>query len=344
MNKLLLVFCILFVIVNQVLGQSNSNLYKISTQFSLPENGGWDYLAVDELHNQLFVSHGNRTLVVDSKNGKVTHTIENTLGVHGIAIDLKDNKAFISCGKDSSMSVVDLTNYKLLAKVNIQGANPDAILYDSYSGKVVTFNAHSNNASVINAVTYKVEKIILLSSNPEFAVTDGKGKIYVNLEDKSAISEINSSTMEVEQTWSIAPGKEPSGLAIDTVNQLLFSVCSNNLLVIFSIKTGKIIDTLKIGSRVDGCVYDPILKRIFSSNGEGNMSIIQQKNANQFELLQPLTTAKGARTLCINTKTHHIYLPTAEFGDTPLPNKEKPRPRPSIKPDSFKVLDIEPIN
>jgi len=315
--------------------QAQKSEYQIAKSIQLTSDGGWDYLSVDEVNQKLYVSHSSQVNVVDLKTGAEIAVIPETAGVHGIAIANDLNKAFISCGRDSSVTVVDLTTFKLIAKVTGTGKNPDAILYDPFSKKVFTFNGRSSSSTVIDAVTLRIITTIPLSGKPEFSQADGKGKVFVNIEDKSLIAIINSVTMKVEKEWSIAPGEEPSGLALDNVNHRLFSVCGNKMMVISDAIAGKVITTVPIGGGCDGVAFDPGTKRAFSSNGEGTMTVVQQVSADVYKVLENFPTQQSARTITVNKTTHHIYLPTAEL----LPGEGR---RPS-KPNTFKVLDIEPV-
>ena len=210
----------------------SSKRYQIVNRIHMPGEMGWDYCAVDEENNTLYVSHGTRVEVIDLKEGKLVDSILHTNGVHGIAIANDLNKGFISNGKDSSVTVFNLKTHATLAKVNVTGQKPDAITYDKVTHRVFTFNGKTNNATVLNAKTNAVEGTIALDGKPEFAVADGTGKIYVNIEDKSNTAEIDCKTMKVLREWSIKPGESPSGLAMDTKNHRLFSVCDNHLMVI----------------------------------------------------------------------------------------------------------------
>lgn len=337
MKRLLLSFSCLILVVcfSSLNAQSQKTEYKVAKTIQLTGDGGWDYLSVDEVNQKLFVSHSSQVNVVDLKTGEQIAVIPSTEGVHGIAIANDLNKAFISCGKDSSVSVVDLSTFKLVTKVTGTGKNPDAILYDQFSKKVFTFNGRSSNATVIDAVTFKVIANIPLSGKPEFSQADGKGKIFVNIEDKSTIVMINSVTLKVEKEWPIAPGEEASGLALDNVNHRLFSVCSNKMMTISDAVAGKVITTVPIGDGCDGVAFDPATKRIFASNGDGTMTVVQQISADKYKVLENFVTQQGARTITVNNTTHHIYLPIAEY----LPGTGR-RP---VKPNTFKVLDIEPI-
>ena len=216
-------------------------------------------------------------------------------------------------------------------------------MYDAFSERIFTFNGRSNNISVIDVKTDKVVGTIELEGKPEFAVSDGKGKVYVNIEDKSKICMFNPVTMKVEATWSIAPGEEPSGLALDNETHRLFSVC-DKMMVILDALTGKVITTLTIGDRVDGVAFDPKTKRAYSSNGDGTMTVVQEVDANTFKVVENVATQKGARTITVNKTTHKLYLPTAEFGEAPAPTKDNAHPRPAIKPCTFMILEVEQMN
>ncbi|PWA03952.1 YncE family protein [Flavobacterium psychrotolerans] len=336
MKKIFFLLLLTFCIPNGY-GQT----YKLSKKINITGDEGWDYLSVDEEAQHLFVSHGSVVNVVDLKTDKTIATIPDTKGVHGIAIANDLNKAFISNGKENSISIINLNTFELIEKVKIEGVKPDAILYDQFSHKVFAYNAKSNDATVLDANSNKIIKTIVLGGKPEFSVTNKKGLIYVNIEDKNEIKTINASTLEVVNTWSIAPGDEPSGLALDMETNRLFSVCSNNLMVILDAGNGKIIKTLPIGSGCDGVAFDAKRKLIFSSNGEGTITVVKEENASTFSVLETIKTQKGARTIALNKTTNQLYLPTAEFGAKPEPTTENPKPRPAILPNSFVVLVIE---
>lgn len=337
MKNALLLFTGMFFLVcfSTLNAQAQKSAYKIAKTIKLTGDGGWDYLSVDEVNQKLFVSHSSQVNVVDLKTGAEVAVIPETSGVHGIAVANDLKKAFISCGRDSSVSVVDLNSYKLLAKVQISGKNPDAILYDPFSKKVFTFNGRTSNSTVLDAVTNKVIATIPLAGKPEFSQTDGKGKIFVNIEDKSSLSIINAVTMKVDKTWSIAPGEEPSGLAFDKVNNRLFSVCSNKLMVVSDAVSGKVITTAPIGDGCDGVAFDATTKRIFASCGEGIITIIQQESADKYKVLESLTSQPGARTIAVDQSTHHIYVSCGEYGEG--------TGRRPVKPNTFRVIDIEPV-
>jgi DNA-binding beta-propeller fold protein YncE len=323
--------------------QNAKSEYSIVNKIKLPGEGGWDYLSVDETGSRLFVSHGTVVQVVDLKTGQLAGTIAETPGVHGIALAPDQNKAFISVGRNASVKIINFTTLALIADVKVTGENPDAIMYDGFSKKVFVFNGRTANATVIDAVTNDVAGTIALEGKPEFPVSDGKGKIYVNIEDKSLISVIDAKTLKVEKSWPIAPGEEASGLALDNETNRLFAVCGNKLMVVVDAVNGKVVANLPIGDGCDGVKFDPGLKRAYSSNGDGTMTVVQELNKDSFKVVENIATARGARTLAIDTRTHHIYTPTAEFNPAPAATADNPRPRPAPKPDSFYVIEIAPV-
>ena len=324
-------------------GVASASQYRIANRFPVGGEGGWDYISIDETMGRLYVSHSTRVEVMDARKGTVVGVIPDTKGVHGIAIADDLGKGFVSNGKDSSVTVFDVQTLKVLANVAVTGKNPDAILYDSFSHNVLAFNGQSTNATVIDGKQNKVIATIVLDGKPEFAAADGKGTVFVNIEDKNVVEVINATSMKVEHKWPVEPGAEPSGLALDRENHRLFIVCHNKLMVIMDSQSGKVVSSLPIGERVDGVAFDPATRRAFSSNGEGTMTVVEEAGKDSFKVVETVPTQKGARTIAVDSRTHHIYLPTAEFGETPAPTAENPKPRPAVKPGTFVVLDIAPV-
>lgn len=335
MKKTCPLFCLaLFLFLYIGTAAQEASLYTITNRYHLEGDGGWDYLSSDDESGLLYVSHGNMVQVMDEKDGKLIATIEDTKGVHGIAIAREFSKGFISCGRDSTVVVFDIKTFKTTDRVKVNGRNPDAILYDPFSKNVFAFNGRSNNVTVIEAKSDKIVGNIPLEGNPEFAATDENGKVYVNIEDKSKLCVINSIGMKVEQYWSIGPVIEPSGLTIDNSTHRLFTVSDGHMAVIDA-ATGKVIAALPIGERVDGVAFDKANKRAFSSNGDGTMTVVVELNGS-YAVTETVKTQKGARTIAVNSKTHRIYLPTADLGQA------EPGKRPSIKPGSFVILEVAP--
>lgn len=314
---------------------------KLSKEIKVAGDLGWDYLSVDESTQRLFVSHGNVVNVIDLKTDKTIATIADTKGVHGIAIANDLNKAFITDGADNAVTIVNLTTFELIEKVAIQGIKPDAVLYDKFSKKVFVYNAKSNDATVLDALSNKIVKTIPLNGKPEFSATNAKGLVYVNIEDKNQIKVIDANKLEVVNTFDISPGDEPSGLAFDAVNDRLFSVCGNSMLVVTNAITGKVVTTVPIGDGSDGVFFDAKRKLIFSSNGEGTLTVIKQKNKDSYAVLETVATVKGARTITMSKTTGTLYIPTAEFGKALEATTENPHPRAPIVPNSFKVLVVK---
>ena len=334
----------IFVISLTALMISGSSLYaqsnyKVVNKIHIPGNGGWDYLSVDEGNGRIFVSHATIAQAIDIKTGQLVGTIPNTEGIHGIAIASDLNKGFTSNGRDSSVTVFNLKTLEVIKKIKVSGQNPDAILYDSFTKRIFTGNGRSSSFSVIDAVNNKEIGVIPLEGKPEAIVTDGKGKIYVNIEDKNLINVVDAGAMKVITHWPINPGEEPSGLALDNQTHLLFSVCSNKSMVVVDAITGKVITTLPIGEGCDGAAFDPMFKRAYASNGEGTMTVVQEGNGNSFKVLETVATQPGARTITLDKSTHHIYLTTAQYESAPSADNR----RPPIKPDSFVILDIETV-
>jgi len=334
MKKLFVLSIVLFSVCLVYSKSTAKSGYKVIDKISLEGDGGWDYLFSDDQANRLYVSHANQVQIIDEIKKEVIGKITGLKGVHGIAIAPALNKGFISCGRDSSVTVFDTKSFAVLQRVMVTGTNPDAILFDAFSQKVFVFNARSNNVTVLDAVTNKILASTALSSNPEFAVTNGKGLIYVNLESASSIAVLNTQTDKVENVWPIAPGEEPSGLAFDAETQRLFSVCANKLMMVVDARTGKIIAKLPTGSGTDGVAFDTAMKCAYSSNGEGTMTVVKETTDGKCSVLENVLTQKGARTITVNKLTHHIYLPTANFEAAAAGQ------RPKAIPGSFVILEI----
>ncbi len=316
--------------------------YRIAHRFQVPGDEGWDCLAADSATQHLFVSHGNCVQVIDENSGHLIGTIANLGHVHSIALAPALGKGFITDGKDSQAVVIDLHSLQILAKVKTTGANPDLAVFDEYSGRVFVCNGKSANATVIDAKTDRVVGTIPLHGKPEFAVSNGLGRVFVNLEDQSKLAVIDVTTLQVIHTWPIAPGQSPSGLALDRKHHRLFLGCDNRMMVVLGAQSGKVVATLPIGEHVDGVDFDPVLQRAYSSNGDGTLTVVQEVSPDSFFVRENALTQKGARTSTVDLKTHHLFLPTADFGATPPPTAEHPHPHPAIVPGTFIVLDVAP--
>ncbi|MEI6751530.1 MAG: hypothetical protein WCK78_00035 [Paludibacter sp.] len=339
MKKISFIAIVLFTVCSVYAKTPAASAYKIVNKISLEGNEKWDYLFSDDKASRLYVSHGSQVQVVDEVEGKVIGKITDLQGVHGIAIASDLKKGFISTKTDNSVTIFNTETFAVIKKVAMTGTSPDAILFDSFSKKVFVFNGHSNNATVLDAETNEIVATIALTGNPEFAQSNRKGLIYVNLEDASSIAVINASTYKVENVWPIAPGSEPTGLALDNETHRLFSVCANKMMMVVNAETGKVITSLPIGERVDGAACDAKLKCVYSSNGDATMTVVKEGENDTYSVLENVPTQKGARTIAINRKTHHIYLPAAEF-EAPAAGQKSGK----LIPGTFVILDIVATN
>lgn len=309
--------------------------FSILKTFHIASPGGWDYIAVGPGNNHLYVSHGTQVNILDETTGDSIAVIENTQGVHGIAFDKEQNKGFTSNGRLNNVTVFDLSTNKIITQIPT-GQNPDAIMYEPFSKKIITCNGRSRNLSIIDPVANKTIDSIAVDGKPETAVSNDAGKVYVNIEDKSEIQEIDMKTFKVTNTWSIKPGEEPTGLSIDKKTNRLFAGCGNKLLVVVNAQNGKIVDTLHIGSGCDGTGFDNNTKNVFASCGEGILSVYHETSADKFESVANAPTKRGARTISVNEQTHLIYLPTADFDAT----KTGQNGRPMMIPGTFQVIVV----
>lgn len=314
-------------------GQQQKGLHIVNT-FHIASAGGWDYLETGPVNDWLYVSHGTQVNILNKKTGDSVGVIENTTGVHGIAFDVANGKGYTSNGRINTVTVFDMNTNKALAQI-ATGQNPDAILYEPFSKKIITCNGRSKNLSIIDPSQNKVVDSVDVGGKPETAVTDGNGKLFVNIEDKNEIVVVDTKTYKVLHHWNIAPGKEPTGLSFDNETKRLFAGC-DKLLMVIDATNGKVVDKITIGEGCDGTAFDPATKNIYTSNGEGTFTVIHEDNADKFSVIETVVTKRGARTLTLAKTTHLIYLPTAEF--EPMAAGEKGRPK--MRAGSFQVLVV----
>jgi YVTN family beta-propeller protein len=317
--------------------QSSSG-YHLLKKFVLGGEGGWDLLAFDSGANRLYISRGTHVMVVDPDSGAVVGDIPNTPRVHGIAIAAAFGKGFISNGGDGSVTIFDLKTLKAVGQAKA-GKNPDAIIYDPASKRIFCFNGGSNDVTAIDAKTGTVAGTLALGGKPELAVADENGNVFVNLEDKSAVVEFDSRKLTVDATWPLAPGEEPTGIALDRKHHRLFIACANKLMAVMNSENGKLVTTIPIGDGPDGAAFDSERQLAFSPNGAGGtLTVAHEDSPDKFTVLENVATQRGARTVELDQKSHRVFLITAEFGPTPAPTAERPRPRPPMVPGSFTLL------
>jgi YVTN family beta-propeller protein len=313
--------------------------YHVAKKIKVGGEGSWDYLTFDTQTHRLFVSHTDRIVVIDTKTDGVAGEILKLEGVHGMAIANEFSRGFISNGTSASVSVVDLKTLKVVGKIPV-GKKPDAILYDAFSHRVFVYNGQSESVSVIDAEKGTLISTVALKGKPEFSVTDRKGHIFVNLEDKGEVVGLDATTLKIFARWPLKGAEEPTGLAIDVEHHRLFSVCKNKLMFVLDSDKGTLVATLPIGAKVDGCAFDPGTGLVFSSNGEGSITVIHEDSPSKFSVVETVVTQPGAKTICLDPETHTLYLPTAEYGPIPATTPGSPAPKAPILPNTFVVLKV----
>jgi len=308
--------------------------YKVIKTIPLGGEGGWDYVYVDSSARRVYISRGTHTVVMDADTYAVVGDIPDTQGVHGIAIASDLGRGFTSNGRSNDVTIFDLKTLKPIGNVKTD-ANPDAIVYDPVSKRVFTFNGRGKNTTAINAANGTVAGTLPLGGKPEFAAVDGKGSVFVNNEDTSEIIEINAQKITETHRWPLAPCKSPSGLAMDTKNRRLYSVCDDKVSVVVNADTGKVVATPEIGKGPDAAAFDAGSNEFFASCGEGVLTVVNQDSPDQYTVVENVATKRSARTMGLDLKTHNIFMPAADF-DPPAPGERRGK----MKPDSFVIVVV----
>jgi len=296
--------------------------------------GFWDYLAVDSAGRRLYISHGTHVQVMDTDSYALVGDIPDTQGVHGIAVAPELGRGFTSNGRANTVTIFDLKTLKTLGTAST-GTNPDAIVYDGVTKRVFTMNGRSNNATAINAADGTVAGTVDLAGRPEFAAADGKGNIYVNIEDKSEIVQLDAQNLKVVNRWPLAPCEEPSGLAMDQANRRLFAGCHNQMMAVVDADSGKVVASPAIGQGVDANRFDPETKYAFASCGDGTLTVVHEDSPAKFSVVENVSTKRSARTMALDEKTHNIFLSAADF-EPPAPGERRGK----MKPGSFVILVV----
>lgn len=315
---------------------SAAPVYRLIKTIPVAGDGGWDYLTFDARAHRLYIARATRVQVVDVVSGKLVGEIDDTPGVHGVAIARRLGRGFTSNGKANTVSVFDLQSLKASHQVPV-GKNPDAIIYDDASRRVFTMNGESNDSTAINAASGEVAGTVPLGGKPEFAAADGRGHVWVNLEDKNQVVEFDGRSLKVLGRWGLAPGQSPTGLAIDDPNHRLFIGCRNRRLVVFDTRLHKVVTTLPIGSGVDAVGYDPSQGVAFASNGDATLTVA---GTHPYAVLHDVATRGGARTMAFDPVRHRVYLCTATVTKMPSPEERKQGMRPEYAPGSFVILVV----
>ena len=314
--------------------KERSSGYHVARTIAVGGDEGWDYVSVDSDARRVYVSHGSRVVVLDADSGAVTGVVSDTQGVHGIAFATDFGRGFTSNGRANTVTIFDLKTLSTLGTVKA-GINPDAIVYDAGTKRIFTMNGRSHDATAIDAANGIALGTVPLGGKPEFAVSDGKGRIFVNIEDKSELVEFDPLKLAVLHRWPLAPCQEPSGLAMDRENRRLFAGCANKIMAVVDADTGKVIATPAIGEGVDANGFDPATGFAFASNGDGTLTVVHEDSLDKFTVVDNVPTKPSARTLGLDLKTHNIYLPAADF-ETPAPGERRGK----MRSDSFVILTV----
>lgn len=336
MKKISYLLFVVFGVTQATFAQSGFQLIKKTV---IGGEGGWDYLSVDDQNRRLYVSHSTQAEVLNVDTHEKIGTIADLKGIHGVIAVPKSGRGVTTNGRSNSVTIFDLKTLKSIVELPT-GKNPDALLYDKFSDRVFIFNHSDVTTTVIDITEGKVIGTVDVGGTAlEAGVSDENGTIFVNLEDTHEIVSFDTKTLAIKSKWKIAPGEEPTGLAIDVKNHRLFTVCHNGWMMVLDSDKGTVVAQVPIGKRVDGVVFDPKLRTAISSNGEGTMTVVQEVSPNEFKVIETVKTEVGARTIALDAKTHHVFVYTAQYGETPAATTENPNPRPKIVPGTFMVLE-----
>lgn len=313
----------------------NAGGYHVAKTFHIASSGGWDYIAVGPGNHRLYVSHGTQVNILDQNTGDSVGVIPNTTGVHGIAFVPSLGKGYTSNGRINTVTVFDLKTNQVTGQI-ATGQNPDAIMYDEFSKLIITCNGRSKDLSLIDPVKDQVVATVPIGGKTETAVSDGAGHIFVNVEDKNEIVEVDIKNRTAEKHWSLSPAEGPTGLAIDRATKRLFAGCEKQLVVVDA-SAGTVVANVPIAEDCDGVAFDSKLKNILASCGEGKLTVVHEDSGNKFTVTGNVPTKKSARTLAVDETTHAVYLPAAEFEATTPAGAR----RPPMVPGTFQVLVVE---
>ncbi|MBC7671396.1 MAG: YncE family protein [Polaromonas sp.] len=314
--------------------------YAVTHRTTLGGDGGWDYLTVDTVAHRLFISRDSHVQVVNTDTDSLVGDLPNTPGVRGIAINSAAHRGFTSNSRNSTVTVFDTKTLLPQALIRLPGRNPDAIIFDAFSRRVFTFNGGSANATAIDADRFAVVGTIAVGGKPEYATSDGRGTIFVNIEDTHEIVAFDAKKLIVQKRWLLAGCEDPTGQAIDRAHQRLFAVCGNKVMVVINSTTGAQVASVPIGEGSDGVMFDDTRQNVISANGDGTMTVVHEDSPDRYTVLQTLPTMSRARTLTIDPRTHKLYTVSAEFGATPVPTAAAPRPPAPMVARTFTLLTI----
>jgi YVTN family beta-propeller protein len=322
--------------------------FRVAERWPVGGEGGWDYLALDASGRRLFVTRESRVDVIDTTSGGIIGSIPNTPGAHGVAFAPRLQRGYVSNGRAATVTAFNLGTLRTIATAKVSGTNPDAIVFEPIGAHVITFNGGSSNASVLDATTLAVVATIALPGKPEFAVVDAAGHVFVNIESENGqMAVIDARSLTVTSVWPLPGCARPTGLSLDRAHRRLFSVCNAQVMLVTNAASGQRVTSLAIGEHPDAAAFDAGLGLVFSSNGDGTLTVIHQDDADHYRVVETLATQKSARTLALDSALHRIYLVAADLGPAPAApaapaataaTAAEPRPRAPMKPNSFVIL------
>jgi DNA-binding beta-propeller fold protein YncE len=314
-------FLVLIATIFALPGVGHAQTFKVE-KFDIKGDGGTDYIAAEPGTSHVFVSRGTHMMVVDGPTGKVLGDIPNTPGVHGAGIATKSGHGFTTNGGDSTVTMFDLKTFAVIKQIKVDTGGLDGIMYDQPDDKIILTN-HSRPIGTLVALDPKTGDIVgkaeLEDNAPEGAAADGKGHIFVNNESKNTIQVIDTKTWKATASWPLDPCKGPTGIAYDKATNRIFAGC-NNTSVVVDASSGKVVATIKNGTRVDALGWDPSKKLIYIPNGgEGNVTVVHQDSADKYTVVETVSTFAGAKTITVDPKSHNVYLFQPERGPAPAP-------------------------
>lgn len=329
MKKLCVLFCLLVIATMSCASSAQGAPgYKVEKTWKLGGDGGWDYITVDSDGQRIFIARSNRVMVVDEVSGKLITEIPDTPGVHGVALVPEFGRGFVTAGGEDMVAIFDLKSLKVLNKVKV-GTRPDAIIYDPFTKRVFTFNARSHDTTAVDAAKGEVAGTLALGGKPEYSVSDGKGTMWVNIEDTSELVQFDPQKLAVKARWKMPGCEEPTGLSFDPKTRRLFAGCGNKKMAVMDADTGKQIAMLLIGDGCDGTAFDPEYGLAFASAHDGTLTVVREESSEKFSVAETVPTQQGARTLALDPKTHQVFTVTAKT----LPERK-------VEPDSFVVIVV----
>ncbi len=333
-----LVFVLTLAFVAPLLAQSGS--YRITHTYTIGGDGSWDYVVPDPPNHRLFIGRQNRVMVVDENTGRLLGEVTGIQGAHGTAIASASGHGFATSGNDESVVMFDLKTFKTLKRIPA-AEDADAVIYDSASNRVFTFNGDAHSSTVIDPREGTLVTNIPLGGKPEYGASAGDGKVYANLTDISEVVEIDAKTATVLRRWPTAPCAQPVAMAIDTAHHRLFSGCRSGVMAVSDYQAGKVVATVPIGLGVDGAGFDPATGDAFASAADGTLTVIHQDAPDQYHVVQTLQTAQGSRNMGLDPTNHRVFIVSARFEPPPAGAPSgRGRGRGQIVPGSFSLMVI----